>query len=46
MFNTIWVKVVEHKYIYITEIKFEKDIPFKRKRRWKYFLTPSYANLC
>ena len=27
-FNEIWLKVGEHKYIYITEITFLKNIPF------------------
>ena len=27
-FNEIWLKVVEHLHIYITEITFKKNIPF------------------
>ena len=32
-FNVIWLKAEEHEYIYIFEIKFEKDVLFKNGGR-------------
>ena len=35
-FNEIWLKVGEHKYIYIFEIKFEKNILFQNGDQNKF----------
>ena len=35
-FNEIWLKVEEHEYIYIFEIKFEKIILFKNGGQNKF----------
>ena len=35
-FNEIWLKVWEHEYIHIFEIKFEKNIPFKNGGQNKF----------
>ena len=37
IFNEIWLKVEEHEYIYIFEIKFEKIILFKNGSQNKFW---------
>ena len=37
--NEIWLKAEEHEYIYICEIKFEKNILFKKGGQNKFWDT-------
>ena len=46
-FDEIWLKVGEHEYIYIFEIKFEKkNIPFKNGGQTSSVILHNNANLC
>ena len=44
--NEIWLKVGEHEYIYICEIKFEIDILFRNGGQNKFVTLRNNANLC
>ena len=46
-FNEIWLKVGEHEYIYIFEIKFEKKIfCLKMAAKTSFVTLRNNANLC
>ena len=45
-FNEIWLKVGEHEYIYIFEIKFEKKFCLKMAAKTSFVTLCNNANLC